>query len=176
MITATASDAGFLDVFVDLNRDGDWNDASEHVCAGCPLAAGPNRVPLFLATVDAGRSFARFRFSSTGSSTAFDLTPDGEVEDYEVTLHNNEVRWHNSLSPLDINVDGTVVLQDVVLIVNESLQREHSHAQTARLYDEVRSPYFFDADDDGLVTLHDAVQVINFIASNSPALRKGASR
>lgn len=79
--------AGYLQGWIDFNRDGDWADANEQVFTNMTLTAGVHFKTISV-PVDAvpGKTFARFRYgyekdlSYTGPSTA------GEVEDYQVAI------------------------------------------------------------------------------------------
>ncbi len=87
-LTVTASDAGFLDAWIDFNSDGDWDDAGEQVFTSQALAAGANSLSV---AVPAGAdttapTFARFRFGSAGGLSCDGVAGDGEVEDYEVLI------------------------------------------------------------------------------------------
>ncbi len=83
-----ASQPGKLDAWIDFNANGQF-DMSEHLGGGTSftLVAGLNLVEF---TVPAGsfvgNTFARFRFSSAGGLTPNGFAPDGEVEDYQVTI------------------------------------------------------------------------------------------
>ncbi len=99
-LTVTASQAGFLDAWIDLDQDGTFDHPGEQFFASQPLFAGPN--PLNVAipgTTPAGNTFARFRFSSTGGLAPAGLAFDGEVEDYMVTIEPGSVLgdlvWHD---------------------------------------------------------------------------------
>ncbi|TET40931.1 MAG: PKD domain-containing protein, partial [Dehalococcoidia bacterium] len=86
-VAVTASDAGYLDAWVDFNADGDWGDGGEQIFISESLSAGPNDLSFdvpFSAT--AGQTFARFRFSSAGGLSYDGLADDGEVEDYMVEI------------------------------------------------------------------------------------------
>jgi hypothetical protein len=91
LVRVTASAAGFLDAFVDFNRDGDWRDANEKIFDRRALVAGVNTLQFQVPTtaVAATRTnptFARFRFSSVGGLSFDGLAVDGEVEDYPVQI------------------------------------------------------------------------------------------
>ncbi|MCQ1057212.1 LruC domain-containing protein [Photobacterium sp. DNB23_23_1] len=93
MITVTANQAGgFLNAWIDWNKDGDFSDNNEQISTGQALSAGMNslvvNVPDF---VTAGETWARFRLSSAENLPAFGGAPDGEVEDYQVTLENAQL-------------------------------------------------------------------------------------
>jgi hypothetical protein len=67
-----ASVAGMLDAWVDFNADGDWNEPDEKIFNAQPLVAGPNNLSFQVpATATLGNTYARFRFSSAGSSEFF---------------------------------------------------------------------------------------------------------
>lgn len=116
-LVVTASADGFLDAWVDFNADGDWEDwvdgINEQVFVSRPLTAGANLlsfdVPL---TAVAGRTFARFRFSSAGG-LSFDLPAlDGEVEDYAVQIAPL-VDPSRDLGPVDFHaLDGLAPVAD----------------------------------------------------------------
>ncbi|MCX7423711.1 MAG: GEVED domain-containing protein [Planctomycetia bacterium] len=82
-----------LDAWLDLNRDGDFNDANEKVINNVNLGStdGLKRVSFTIAqdfgpNVVEGLTFMRFRLSSTGGLAATGYAADGEVEDYQVDL------------------------------------------------------------------------------------------
>ncbi len=84
---ATASANGFLDAWIDFNRDGDWADAGEQVASRLALVSGSNSVAFTIpANASAGTSFARFRISTAGGLAVTGPAVDGEVEDHAVTL------------------------------------------------------------------------------------------
>ena len=86
-ITVTASDAGYLNAWIDFNRDGDWDDAGEQVAVGSLLAAGENIINVAVPGDAAeGATYARFRFSSEETLAATGPAIDGEVEDYQFLI------------------------------------------------------------------------------------------
>lgn len=87
MLTVTASDVGFLNVFIDANQDGDWNDAGEHVAVDLALTAGSNTVSVTVPeSALNGLTTARFRFDTFGGLSATGLASNGEVEDHSVRI------------------------------------------------------------------------------------------
>jgi len=87
-ITVTASEAGFLNTWIDFNADGDWDDANERVFNNYPLSSGPNLLS-FTVPCDAvaGETFARFRFSTDNSINSYDgYAANGEIEDYKIEI------------------------------------------------------------------------------------------
>lgn len=83
-----ASGPGFLNAWVDWNADGDWDDPGEHVLADRALVAGANAGLAIDVPADAtsGTTFGRFRFASVPGLGTTGLAPDGEVEDYALTI------------------------------------------------------------------------------------------
>ncbi|WP_372798888.1 GEVED domain-containing protein [Pontiella sp.] len=80
---------GLLDAWIDFNGDGDWFDAGEQIFVSLALTPGPNTGISYSVPepLELGPSFARFRLSSAGGLSPLGMAPDGEVEDYEVTLY-----------------------------------------------------------------------------------------
>jgi PKD repeat protein len=84
-IKVTASISGFLNAFMDFNKDGDWSDPGEQIFTNQPLAAGVNNLSFIIpATAQHGKTYSRFRFNTLGGLTYFGLALNGEVEDYRV--------------------------------------------------------------------------------------------
>ncbi len=86
-LQVVASTSGFLNAWVDFNRNGSWADAGEQVFQGHALAAGVNEVS-FTVPVAAvpGATIARFRFSTAETLSFVGEAPDGEVEDYSISI------------------------------------------------------------------------------------------
>ncbi|MGF1738533.1 LruC domain-containing protein [Photobacterium satsumensis] len=93
LISVTANKAGgFLNAWIDWNQDGDFADSDEQISTGQPLAAGMNSLLINVPnSVTAGDTWARFRLSSAETLPAFGGAPDGEVEDYAVTLESAQL-------------------------------------------------------------------------------------
>jgi len=87
-VTATA--AGFLNAWLDLNADGDWDDPGEQFAVDEPLVAGVNPLAMTVpaTAVVTPTTFARFRFSTQSGLDYRGWAPDGEVEDYEVAIES----------------------------------------------------------------------------------------
>lgn len=86
----TASVSGYLDVWIDLNMNGTWADAGEHIFAILPVSAGVNTLTYTLpATTTAGKTYLRFRFRDYYAPLSYDgHAQNGEVEDYMLVLEN----------------------------------------------------------------------------------------
>lgn len=84
--TATGT-TGLLNAWIDFNRDGDFDDPGEQVATDASPTADAvtinTTVPI---GASAGPTYARFRYSTAGGLTPTDAAPDGEVEDYEITI------------------------------------------------------------------------------------------
>ena len=105
-VTITASvpptGAAFVDAWIDFNADGDWADAGEQIFASVPVANGVNNLNFNVpAGATPGKTFARFRLSSTGGLAYTGLSLDGEVEDYQVSIdpgtEANLIDWNSNL-------------------------------------------------------------------------------
>jgi len=80
-----------LSAWLDFDGDGDWSDAADELFpGGQPLMAGPN---ILTFTVPAGAvegfTHARFRCTSDGAVGFAGPAPNGEVEDYRVSIGHN---------------------------------------------------------------------------------------
>ena len=81
---------GYLNAWIDWNRDGDWLDAGEQIATDLAVPAGPFQFSLLPPVgLVSGQSFARFRLSSTQGLGPSGPAPDGEVEDSIVELSSN---------------------------------------------------------------------------------------
>ncbi|WP_044255797.1 tail fiber protein, partial [Rhodopirellula sp. SWK7] len=92
-IGVTSSGPGLLDGWIDWNRDGDWDDNGERILINQPVATGTNTLTYLVpqdtgTNVLSGTTFARFRISTAGVAGVTGAAPDGEVEDYQVTVLN----------------------------------------------------------------------------------------
>lgn len=87
-VDVTASAACILSAWIDFNADGDWADIGEDLFpGGKALAAGVNNLTFAVPTgATLGTSYARFRCTTDGALPYTGLAPDGEVEDYYVTI------------------------------------------------------------------------------------------
>jgi uncharacterized repeat protein (TIGR01451 family) len=87
-IKVTASTAGYLNAWIDLNGNGIF-DAVDRVLTEVPVVAGANNINITLPnSVTNGKTYARFRFT-TGLNQATlptGLAPNGEVEDYQIEI------------------------------------------------------------------------------------------
>ena len=76
-----------LSAWIDFNDDGDWSDPGEQVFQDLLLAAGTNELSFAVPSdAVAADTFARFRLSTQSGLAFTGLAPDGEVEDFGVTI------------------------------------------------------------------------------------------
>ncbi len=115
-ITATA--AGKVDAWIDFNRDGDWNDAGEQIFDDLEVIGGTATYTFPVSgTVNVGKTFARFRISTDGVDSPTGRAPDGEVEDYAITITEDSGDPKNPVVNIAgnatiTNVSGNVVITD----------------------------------------------------------------
>jgi uncharacterized repeat protein (TIGR01451 family) len=86
-VEVIASTNGLLNAWIDFQPGIGWNQPGEQVFTNQTLDAGTN-VLTFIVPVNAstGTAFARFRFSTAPGVSFTGLAPDGEVEDYALTI------------------------------------------------------------------------------------------
>ena len=83
----SASQPGYINVWVDGNGDGDWSDAGEHVWTDFHITSSVHTLCINTpANGQKGVTFARFRFSSAPGLSFDGAAQDGEVEDYEIEI------------------------------------------------------------------------------------------
>ncbi|HEX6838027.1 MAG TPA: SdrD B-like domain-containing protein, partial [Polyangia bacterium] len=76
-----------LDAWIDFDHDGHFDEPRDRIATGKALVAGSNLLNFAVpCEVRIGTSYARFRLSSAGVSSATGAAADGEVEDYKVSL------------------------------------------------------------------------------------------
>jgi len=82
---------GYLNVWMDVDRDGTFDQADQLVTDQY-VTAGSNMLAMQVPdNVTAGDTWARFRLSSTPGVAATGLAVDGEVEDHPVTVMSDPV-------------------------------------------------------------------------------------
>ena len=132
---------GYLNAWIDWNKDGDFNDSGEQVATNLQdngsgdnnAASGTIGLSLNVpGNVTTGTSYGRFRWSSTPGLSATGLTSNGEVEDYPL----------NFLGSADLSISKTI--------------------------DTSLTGIIHDADNSGNVTPGDTIQ-FNLIVSNEHA-------
>ena len=164
---------GYLDAWVDFDRDGDW-DADEKVIENALLENGSNALNFDIANdASIGTTYARFRLSSEGHLDSTGPAMDGEVEDYQVTIHRSG--WQNPAIAEDVNQDGHVSPIDALLVINHLNSMDPSTLGQPLPVPESGNepPPFLDVDGDNRVAPIDALMVINRISQSINAGAEG---
>ncbi|MEL7067374.1 MAG: GEVED domain-containing protein [Cyanobacteria bacterium J06581_3] len=87
----TTVGAGVLNAWIDFNGDGDFDDPNENIIVDEAPSGGAIDLDNLVVPFDAvpGTTYARFRYSTVDTANGMTPTsaaPDGEVEDYEITI------------------------------------------------------------------------------------------
>ncbi len=131
-IEVTASVAGYLNAWVDFNRDGTFSGTGEQIFADTYMSAGTSRLTFSVpAAAGTGDTFARFRFSRRGLLSWTGLAEDGEVEDYKVSVatafapqasaNRGAAKWFQS--PEAVSAATPYVFQSWAELSNTSLSQ-----------------------------------------------------
>ena len=98
-----ASVDGFLDAWIDLNQNGNW-EPSEQIALSTPMIPGTNHIHFVVPTsaipTPTRPVYSRFRFSLDGGLSPNGLAKNGEVEDYATMTG-------------DLDDDGTIGVIDI---------------------------------------------------------------
>jgi hypothetical protein len=116
-ITVVASRDGYLDAWLDLNGDGDWNDQYERLFQSVSVQAGANQLTFSIpAATGPGVTFARFRFGSEGGLAPTGLAIDGEVEDYRVEIISNDPPSITGPAQLSTDEDVPLTISGLMIV------------------------------------------------------------
>jgi hypothetical protein len=87
-IAYSTATGGYLNAWVDLNADGDWDDLYEHALIDEKVnTVGTNSFAMEIPdNATPGETYVRFRYASTPGLDCKGLAEDGEVEDYMITI------------------------------------------------------------------------------------------
>ncbi len=101
-MVVTASVMGFLNVWIDFNKNGSWADPGDHVFIDYTLSPGSNVLTILVPPyVQPGLTFARFRFCTMQGLSYMGGAPNGEVEDYSIMIESEmEYDWGDAPDPL----------------------------------------------------------------------------
>jgi hypothetical protein len=122
IVVADALPAGaFIDGWIDFNGDGTFSGVDEQIFKKKLVQNGTNNLTFVVpAEARIGDTFARIRISDNGGLTPKGYAPDGEVEDYKVTVSRPlrgdkvftqrqvEANGAYSVRPADLDGDGDV--------------------------------------------------------------------
>lgn len=94
LIQVTVVGNGYLNGWMDWNADGDFTDEEEQVFTSIALTSGthvlPYRVPEHAV---AQQSWSRFRYSTSPNIMPIGGAPNGEVEDYPISINQANVSY-----------------------------------------------------------------------------------
>ncbi len=94
-VTQASANRGYLQGWIDWNGDGDFADAGEQIATDLQSAAAGTSTISVPATVPADATssptFARFRWSTSSGLDTTAAAPDGEVEDYQLTVQAGSI-------------------------------------------------------------------------------------
>jgi hypothetical protein len=168
----TAARPGYLDAWIDFNADGDWADAGEQILSSYELVNGENVITINIPNNAAlGETYARFRYSSTGGLAPTGFAPDGEVEDYQITIGSSP--WQNAALPPDVNGDGRVNPFDVLLVVDFVRKYANQPLPATPPFIGIGGEEIFpannmvDVDGNGRVTPFDALIIVSAIQAQN---------
>jgi hypothetical protein len=170
----TASLAGKLDVWIDVNKNGIWED-TEHLVVGQSIPSGTSTVNFVMPGLSTGVTVARFRYSTLGVSLPTGSAPDGEIVDYQVTIDGPP--FQNPVNSLDVTADGFVSPIDALRIINFINRYSNNPFFTgAPNFGNMpvpnpfapTAPDYLDTNGDGFVSPADSNRVITFLNTNAP--------
>ncbi len=90
-LTVLNTVSGYVSLWIDFNRDGDWDDPDENILQNVFIPTGPTRPKQFFtvpSAIQTGFTALRVRFTTIDSAAMIvtGAAPDGEVEDHLVEL------------------------------------------------------------------------------------------
>lgn len=121
-IKVIANAFGYLNAWIDFNRNGSWADAGDQVFANQPLTVGLNVLNVAVpASAKVGNTYSRFRFNTTGGLSFTGSAMNGEVEDYMIAVL--PANWGFALTPIThlISVPLNVSLLGFTLTANDAI-------------------------------------------------------
>lgn len=124
-LTNTTGESAYLNVWIDYNMDGDFDDADEQLINDQEVLAGATSATINFTTPSyaiSGDTFARVRLCSNSGecNTSIGSAAGGEVEDYLVSFSfEPSIEITKSGSYVDVNGDGVANVGDEVHYVFE---------------------------------------------------------
>ena len=100
-LQATVSRTGFLNIWIDLDRNGDWTQIDDHVVTDTELIGGTSvlDIPAFQ-NIEPGDYMIRSRFSTEPGLWVRGFAMNGEVEDHLITVDMyNAIQQQNNSKP-----------------------------------------------------------------------------
>ncbi len=80
---------GYLNAWIDLNADGDFNDTGEQIAKNIFSSGSVDIEAIIPSSHKDVVTYARFRYSSQQDLTPDGVALDGEVEDYQITIERD---------------------------------------------------------------------------------------
>ena len=85
-VTASVPSSAVINGWVDFNGNGNWDDPGEHVFVDVAILNGANVLSITAPGSSVASPIARFRLTETAGYSYFGLAPNGEVEDYQLSV------------------------------------------------------------------------------------------
>jgi hypothetical protein len=162
---ASTTQVAFVSAWIDVNANGIF-EASEKIVERAYFSDGPRQITLGAVARDARTDVPvvlRVRMSTQQGLTSIGSAPDGEVEDYYVTVNANP--YTNPTNFLDVNADGFVSPIDVLQLVNYI---NTTGGGRLPFPSTTAAPPYLDVNGDGSVDALDVLTVINYINTRGP--------
>jgi hypothetical protein len=87
-LSIKASDSGYINAWIDFDKNGTWADSTDQIFIDEPVVAGWNTLTFAVpGNAVPGKTYARFRYNTAGGLSYDGLALDGEVEDYLVVIY-----------------------------------------------------------------------------------------
>ncbi|CAA6821674.1 MAG: Unknown protein [uncultured Sulfurovum sp.] len=111
-LNVKVSKTGYLNVWIDYNIDGDFEDVGEKIVTAMALTAGIHTISINVPNglTSNTDTYLRFRYSSTANLTATQDANDGEVEDYMVQFGSDALRGKFNIERT--NSGGFAIMSD----------------------------------------------------------------
>ncbi len=159
-VNNTTGEAAYMSLWVDFNGDGFFS-ASERILNAQQVTQPTTTVSFLVpAAAHVGDVFARARLSTDAASisTPLGVSPDGEVEDWKLTIQGNP--YTNSEVSMDVNDDNFISPIDVLQVI--TYLNDPALPPALSLPAPGAAPYW-DVNGDGFVTPLDALIIVNYL-------------
>ena len=118
---------GFIDAWIDLNQNNDWESPAEKIFDSIPVELGLNLLSLPISEGSLpGETFARVRLSSDGNLDTTGQAANGEVEDYQIPLSPSHhttsamIHWIDASGDLSLDQNQIVFSQNQIISFSAS--------------------------------------------------------
>lgn len=163
-VNVPSGTSAYLSAWIDYNQDGVFSN-TERVANALSVTSATTTLSFVVSGASlSGTTYARFRLSSdpTAIANPTGAAPDGEVEDYAITIVGNP--YKNQSNGLDVNGDGKVTPIDALNVIN---YLNGPLPKVLTLPHTAAAP-FVDVNGDGNVTPLDALLVIDYLNTLPP--------